>query len=79
MRPSGYGWRYAFFVPAGLLVVVWILFFLFQRNRPEDVGLPSIEKYHDEREAVIDANETPSEEKEGTWHVVSAVLRNRMV
>jgi len=74
-----YGWRYAFFVPAGLLAAIWIVFFLFQRNRPEDVGLPSIEEYHGESEAVIDAKETPAAESEGTWHIVSAVLKNRMV
>jgi len=74
-----HGWRYAFFVPAGLLAVIWILFLLFQRNRPEDVGLPPIEKYHGESETVIDVKEKPNEEKEGTWQVVSAVLQNRMV
>jgi OPA family sugar phosphate sensor protein UhpC-like MFS transporter len=74
-----YGWRYAFFVPAGVLTVIWILFLLFQRNRPEDVGLPPIEQYHGEGETVIDVREKPAEEKEGTWQVVSAVLQNRMV
>jgi OPA family glycerol-3-phosphate transporter-like MFS transporter len=76
---KSHGWRYAFFVPAGLLTVVWILFLLFQRNRPEDVGLPPIEQYHGESEAVIDVKEQPAEENEGTWQVVSAVLRNGMV
>src|SRR5262249_43212444 len=74
-----YGWRYAFFVPAGLLLVIWILFVLLQRNRPEDVGLPPIEKYHGEREPVMDIKEKPNQEKEGTWQVVSAVLQNGMV
>jgi OPA family sugar phosphate sensor protein UhpC-like MFS transporter len=74
-----HGWRYAFFVPAGLLALIWLLFLVFQRNRPEDVGLPPIEQYHGEREAVIDVGDKPSEEKEGTWQVVSAVLRNGMV
>jgi OPA family sugar phosphate sensor protein UhpC-like MFS transporter len=76
---KSYGWRYAFFVPAGLLAVIWLLFLVFQRNRPEDVGLPPIEQYHGESEAVIDVKEEPSKENEGTWRVVSAVLRNRMV
>jgi OPA family sugar phosphate sensor protein UhpC-like MFS transporter len=76
---KSYGWRYAFFVPAGLLAAIWILFLLFQRNRPEDVGLPPIEQYHGEGEAVIDIKEKPGQEKEGTWQVVSAVLRNQMV
>lgn len=74
-----HGWRYAFFVPAGLLAIIWILFLVFQRNRPEDVGLPSIEKYHGESEAVIDASDKPEAEKEGTWQAVSAVLQNAMV
>ncbi len=41
-----YGWQWAFWAPAGLLLVIWILFLLFQRNRPEDVGLPPIDQYH---------------------------------
>lgn len=74
-----YGWRFAFFVPAGVLFLIWILFLLFQRNRPEDVGLPPIEQYHAEKESVIDPRDTPSAEPEGSWHVVAEVLRNRMV
>jgi OPA family sugar phosphate sensor protein UhpC-like MFS transporter len=74
-----FGWRYAFFVPAGVLLVIWVLFFLFQRNRPEDVGLPPIEQYHGEKEAVIDPKDTPGAEVEGSWNVVAEVLRNRMV
>jgi OPA family sugar phosphate sensor protein UhpC-like MFS transporter len=76
---KSYGWRYAFFVPAALLAVIWLLFLLFQRNRPEDVGLPPIEQYHGEREAVINVDEKPAKEKEGTWQIVLSVLRNRMV
>ena len=73
------GWRFAFFVPAGLLLVIWILFLLFQRNRPEDVGLPPIEQYHGESETVIHVKDKPDLQNEGTWQVVSAVLRNGMV
>jgi OPA family sugar phosphate sensor protein UhpC-like MFS transporter len=71
------GWRFAFFVPAGLLLVIWMVFWLFQRNRPEDVGLPAIEAYHHEPESVI--LEQGRDESEGTWSVVAHVLRNRMV
>ena len=60
------GWRYACFVPAGVLFVIWVLFLLFQRNRPEDVGLPPIEQYHGEPEAVLDPSETPAMEPEGS-------------
>ncbi|NOS72732.1 MAG: MFS transporter [Verrucomicrobia bacterium] len=74
-----FGWRFAFFVPAGGLLIIWVLFLLFQRNRPEDVGLPPIEQYHAEPEAVLDARETPAEEPEGSWKVVGEVMRNKMV
>jgi sugar phosphate permease len=74
-----FGWRYAFFVPAGVLFLIWILFFLLQRNRPEDVGLPPIEQYHGEKEAVIDAKDTPAVEPEGSWKIIREVLSNRMV
>src|SRR5262249_21223015 len=71
--------RYAFFVPAGLLTVIWFLFLLFRRNRPEEVGLPPIEQYHRESDNVIDVKPSQPVEAEGTWQVVSAVLRNGMV
>ena len=59
--------------------MIWFLFLLFQRNRPEGVGLPPIEQYHGESETVIDVKEKPAQEHEGTWNVMSAVLRNQMV
>jgi OPA family sugar phosphate sensor protein UhpC-like MFS transporter len=74
-----HGWRYAFFVPAGLLALIWVLFLVFQRNRPEDIGLPPIEQYHGESETVIHGSEQSDAAKEGTWQAVSAVLRNGMV
>lgn len=36
-------WRAAFFACAGVVAVVAVLFFLFQRNTPQDVGLPPVE------------------------------------
>jgi sugar phosphate permease len=43
-----FGWRYAFVLPAAALFIIWILFLILQRDRPEDVGLPPIEAYHGE-------------------------------
>jgi OPA family sugar phosphate sensor protein UhpC-like MFS transporter len=34
------GYRWSFFTGAALLLVAWAMVLLFQRNRPEDVGLP---------------------------------------
>ncbi|OFS73104.1 MFS transporter [Pseudomonas sp. HMSC08G10] len=36
-------WRMAFVSSAGVVIVVAVLFFLLQRNRPQDVGLPAVE------------------------------------
>lgn len=72
-------WRYAFYGPAVLLFGVWVLFLLLQRNRPKDVGLPSIEEYHGEQEAVLDVGERPEEEIDGSWKTIFAVLKNPMV
>ncbi len=74
-------WRYAFWVPAAALFVIWLLFLIFQRNRPEDEGLPSIEEYHGIETAVLDADDTAAEEESeaGSWKMISHVLTNRMV
>ncbi len=42
-QKMGGDWRVAFLVPAGLFAIVGIIFFVFIRNAPEDVGLPPIE------------------------------------
>lgn len=74
-----FGWRYAFWIPAAVLFCVWVLFIVLQKNRPEDVGLPSIEEYHGEREAVLVETEAPDEEPDGSWKVIREVFTNRMV
>ncbi len=38
-------WRAAFFTGAAIVVGVFVLVLLFQRNKPQDVGLPPIEEY----------------------------------
>lgn len=77
---TGYwGWRYGFWAPAACLLLVAGLFLVLQRNRPEDVGLPSIEDYHGEAKNVLVAGETAAEEPEGSWKVIAEVLRNGMV
>ena len=79
LAAQAYGWRYAFIVPALTLLVIWVLFLLLQRDRPEDVGLPSIEEYHGEAEAVVSTADDPVEEKEGSWQIILEVLKNKMV
>jgi OPA family sugar phosphate sensor protein UhpC-like MFS transporter len=73
------GWRYAFFIPAATLLLVWIVFLIFQRNRPEDVGLPTIEAFRGESEALLKEDERSQDEPEGSWHTIREVLTNRNV
>ncbi len=42
-RKMGGDWRAVFWVPALIFGIVGIIFFLFIRNTPEDVGLPTVE------------------------------------
>lgn len=84
-----FGWRAAFVVPACTLGVILVLFLLYQRNRPEDVGLPPIEVYHRETDVPDTAPSTPSspasspsvreEPKQKTWATILQVLANPMV
>jgi sugar phosphate permease len=46
-----YGWRAAFFVPAGIFLMSALHFWWRVRNQPEDVGLPSIEAWEAMRAA----------------------------
>ncbi|MBI1841486.1 MAG: MFS transporter [Verrucomicrobia bacterium] len=77
-----WGWRGAFVVPAACLLGAWILFFLFQRNRPEDVGLPPIEEYHSEEAPAApapDAKAKPAPPEAASWATVRMVLATPMV
>jgi OPA family sugar phosphate sensor protein UhpC-like MFS transporter len=73
------GWRWSFFAPAAALLLILVLFWLFQRDRPEDVGLPAIEQYHHE------AAETPADRTSSagasneSWKIILEVLSNPMV
>lgn len=74
-------WRFAFFLPAIVLAVIMILFFLLQKNKPQDMGLPPIEEYHKEEpvsEEVPD-DEIVSEPEEGSWKSIIEVIKNPMV
>jgi MFS transporter, OPA family, glycerol-3-phosphate transporter len=73
------GWRYAFLLPAATLLAVWVLFLLFQKNKPEDVGLPAIEVYHGEQPPEPASGVAPTEEKHDSWKVILEVLGNPMV
>ena len=78
---AGLRWGYGaiFWVPAGVLFLIWLICLFFQVNKPEDVGLPPIEQYHREPESAILADEPLPAENANSWEVIGEVLRSPMV
>jgi len=72
-------WRFAFFGPAAILAGIWVLFLILQKNRPEDIGLPSIEEYHGEPQDILDSHEKQQDEPEGSWKAIIKVFKNPMI
>ncbi len=72
-------WRFAFFGPAAVLLIIWILFFLFQKNRPEDAGLPSIEKYHGENDTALAASVKSEDKSKSYLSLIRQVFKNPMI
>jgi OPA family glycerol-3-phosphate transporter-like MFS transporter len=73
VQQMGGNWRAAFWVPAGLFAIVGVVFFVFIRNTPEDVGLPPIESDdHSERGVTEKSHQTIA-------HNVVRTLRNPYV
>ena len=74
------GWRFAFFVPSIVLIGVAFLFFVLQKNRPQELDLPPIEEYHDENESGSnDVKNTGDEPEEGSWQSIIGVIKDPMV
>jgi OPA family sugar phosphate sensor protein UhpC-like MFS transporter len=79
------GWRASFFLPALTLFGVLLLFILAQRNRPEDVGLVSVDLYHRDSDTAgpplpgKPSTQDAEDGEVGSWRVVLSVMRNPMV
>jgi len=75
------GWRFAFFLPAIVLAAIMVLFFLLQKNQPQDIDLPPIEEYHKEKPASAEVPNDASinEPEEGSWKSIFEVFKNPMV
>jgi OPA family sugar phosphate sensor protein UhpC-like MFS transporter len=67
-------WPAAFWGPAAVMVIVWILSWILLRNRPEDLGLPPIEKYHGEPESLLPGEDKQHVAVERSWSVIREVL-----
>ena len=55
-------WSYAFYVPAACLFGIFLLLYFFHADRPQDVGLPSIDAYHGDLEKGQEENDEPKAE-----------------
>ena len=71
-------WRYAFWGPAIILLGVWLLFLMLQRNQPEDVGLPPVDEVEDDTpENNLESSEV--EAKTSSWITSLKVMKNTQV
>ncbi|MEI6242301.1 MAG: MFS transporter family glucose-6-phosphate receptor UhpC [Chlamydiota bacterium] len=73
---QSFGWRYALYVPG--LSCIFIGFFIINRLRdtPESLGLPNVEKFHNEPVKVVDENRLALSSKE---ILVDYVLKNKFI
>lgn len=70
-----YGWRYMFFIPAVVCVLLAVFLFNRLRDTPESLGLPSIEEHHG-----LVSNVTSDDEKKTFWNFLfTSVLNNKLV
>ncbi|WP_338922326.1 MFS transporter [Pseudomonas silesiensis] len=67
-------WHAAFISSAAVVGLVALLFFIFQRNKPEDVGLPAVEP-----EPELTADEACAQSRISVLEPLREILRNRTV
>lgn len=71
-----FGWRWAFWVPAGILAISAIHFFTRVRNAPEEAGLPTIEE---EAEGIVEKRERKKDKHLGFWFTIKTVLTKKRI
>jgi len=70
-----YTWESTFFVGAGVLAAVWLQYLLFQRNKPEDVGLAPI----DDPVTPQDESKTPEPVGDGPGGLSKTAWKNLLL
>ncbi|MEZ4366667.1 MAG: MFS transporter [Kofleriaceae bacterium] len=68
-------WRWTFYAGAAVLSVVWVQFYVFQRNRPEDLGLAPI----DDPVTAVDESQAPVAAEVGPRALSRAAWTNLML
>jgi len=71
-----YGWRYVFYVPGVVAIVMSFLLFNRLRDTPQSLNLPSIEEYH----GLVEPNQAvPEEDIPFRDLIIQNVLKNKLV
>jgi len=70
-----FNWRYTFFIPAVVCIILAIHWYIRARNAPEEVGLPSLE----EQEQGIERSEVKADEHIGFKETLKITLLNPYV
>jgi len=65
-----YGWRWAFYIPAIISIVIGCIAFNTLRDKPKSIGLPDIEDYHHTEKRVEVIKEEQQEENESYWVIL---------
>jgi OPA family sugar phosphate sensor protein UhpC-like MFS transporter len=73
-----FGWRYAFLMPALALAGICVLFWMFQSNTPEDVGLPPLGMVQSAPSVAVEV-ESISREPETSRQIIIEVLQTPTV
>lgn len=68
-------WQWTFYAGAIVMAVVWVLFFVMQRNRPQDVGLEPI----DDPVTAVDEAKEPDPEPSGFLGLTGAQWTNLLL
>ncbi len=68
-------WRWCFYVGAAVLSLIWVQFYVLQRNKPEDVGLAPI----DDPVTPVDESRTPEPPRRGFMGLDATAWTNLML
>lgn len=66
-----FGWRFAFWIPAIVVIIVAVQWFINGRNAPEEIGLPTVEDCH---EGIMELKECQKDEHLGFKYTLKTVL-----
>ncbi|MGB2763448.1 MAG: MFS transporter [Candidatus Aminicenantaceae bacterium] len=70
---GAFGWRFAFVIPAVVVIVVAIQWYINGRNAPEELGLPTVEDCH---EGIMEQKECRKDKHLGFRYTIKTVLSN---